>query len=291
VENTDARLRKWANRQHPYDLKDPADRVALSNLVIRAASDLRRPKAFISFATLKEKWEVFRAAYWAANRRPERIDVDGQWEQDDRDTLAACLASLRDRQMLFQGHRWICSKCSHHNWQNFDDLSAELICAVCTQETRAPVDIKWLFRPNEFLIECLSDHSTLSLIWLLDRLARDARMSFFYSGPTCFGYSRNSNAIDSEADLLAIIDGKSHLCEAKSSWRDLRLGDIGKFQTLALRLRPDVAVLAVMQAGDGPVEPLAALRAALNQAGIAFKLIQPGQFDAHENPYLPYSLD
>jgi hypothetical protein len=90
---------------------------------------------------------------------------------------------------------------------------------------------------------------------------------------------------DAEADLLVLLDGQATLCEIKSSWRSLRTAHIDEFVALAVRLRPDIALLAVMEAGPGPAAQLAAARAQLDAQGIKFELLLPGA-PAHD-PFLP----
>ncbi len=287
TERTDNRLRKLAGRQARYDLEIATERDAVSNLIVRAARELKQPKAFTSYSKLKDAWSAYRATYWAAHPQPRALEDAAEWERREEKSLDACLVALRSRQMLFQGHRWTCRRCSHHNWQDFSDLSAELACAVCKQASQAPVDIQWLFRPNEFLIECLRDHSTLSLVWLLRNLAERARTSLIYVGPTSFGFSRDADNLEGESDLFALVDGRTFLCEAKSSWRDVRAGELDKLADLAIRLRPDVALLAVMKPGDGPADKLAEIRARLVAANIGFELMSANPNPNHDDPYLP----
>jgi hypothetical protein len=151
----------------------------------------------------------------------------------------------------------------------------------------APVNIDWLFRPNDFLIESLRDHSVLSIVWVLSALSEQSGHSFVFVGPTSFGFTPESEAADAEADLLVLRDGQGTLCEVKSSWHSLRDSDIGNFVDLATRLRPDIAVLAVMEAGPGPTDRLADARARLAVQEIAFELITMAQYQPADEPYLP----
>jgi hypothetical protein len=289
TERTDNRLKGLVGRQQPYDVRNAADRQALSNLIVRAARELKHPKTFTSYVALKEAWTAHRTAFWATRPRQEQGSAEDRavWDAEEEASLDDCLVALRRRQMLFQGHRWVCGRCSHHNWQDFGDLSAELTCKVCKQVRQASIDIKWLFRPNEFLIECLRDHSTLSLIWLLHTLTRRARSSLVYVGPTEFGFSAHADASEGESDLLALVDGKALLCEGKSSWRDVRQAELDKLADLALRLRPDVALLGVMEAGAGPADKLAEIGTRLNAAKIGFEVLTPGLATDYDNPFLP----
>jgi hypothetical protein len=288
MQRTDARLLGQAGRQAPFTLGNAADRNALSKLVVRAAKELKHPNTAILYADLKDAWQAHRAAYWEANPQPHiPQEEQAEWDAREAASLDACLIALRKRQMLFQGHRWTCGRCSHRNWQDFGDLSVELTCAVCKQVRPAPVDIQWMFRPNEFLIECLRDHSTLSLIWLLHLLTERARHSFFYVGPTEFGFSPDREDNDAEGDLLVVADGKTTLCEVKSSWRDARPSEIDALADLALRLRPDTAILAVMENGDGPVAKIAEIRGRLIAANIRLEVITPQANGLLDDPYLP----
>jgi hypothetical protein len=192
---------------------------------------------------------------------------------------------VRHGQIIFQGHQWTCRKCHHKNWLDLKSLSFELSCGVCKEKTQAPVDFQWLFRPNEFLIESLRDHSVLSLLWVLSALRSRARKSFIFVGPTCLGFSSSSQKPDAEVELLALVDGEAILCEVKSSWRGLRNVDIQNFVALARRLRPDKALLAVMEAGNGPRE-LMNVPGLLAAERIEYELLTPNTFSVEGYPML-----
>lgn len=151
--------------------------------------------------------------------------------------------------------------------------------------------IDWLFRPNDFLIECLRDRSVLSLLWVLETLSHRSLGSFYFTGPTLFFYSYEAHdrrQPDAEADLLVVADGRAILCEVKSSWSIISKWDIDKLVTLAKRLRPDVALFAVMENDDKFTAELAAARTELEADGIAFEtMIWRGGDD---DPMLPGRL-
>lgn len=280
------RLAKRAKREPAFNLRDDNERQSLADLIVKAARSLKRPRDFVSYCDIKENWKDYRATYWAGEKQfahPPDTDVD--WDKREEDSLDACLVELRHRQMMFQGHRWTCQKCHHRNWIDIAALSSELTCEVCKQNVKAPVHIPWLFRPNEFLIESLRDHSVLSLVWTLSALRSRSRSSFIFMGPTQFGFGHDSSCPDAEADLLVILDGEAMLCEVKSSWHGLRQSDIDDFVALAIRLRPDIALLAVMDTGTGPVE-LTAARANLEAQKIDFNLLTLDQYRLKDGPYL-----
>ena len=281
------RLRKRARREAAFDLKVDDERQALADLIVKAAQTLKRPMSFVRYDDLKARWKIHRAAYWDAHPQQREPDPDFDWDKHDEESLDMCLIEMRRQQMMFQGHRWTCRKCHHRNWVDLAALSSELSCEVCKQPEQAPVDIHWLFRPNDFLIESLRDHSTLSLVWVLSALFKRSRRSLIFVEPMLFNFTHESASPDAEADLLVIIDGQAILCEVKSSWHGLRPAHILDFVALACRLRPDIALLAVMEAGPGPVADLATARAQLVAERIKFELLTPDTYRPEDDPTLP----
>jgi hypothetical protein len=282
------RLRKRAQRETAFDLRIERERQSLADLIVKAARTLKSPMDFLSYDNLKASWKTYRATYWAAHPQQGQADPDVDWDKHEEASLDACLIELRRRQMMFQGHQWTCRKCHHRNWVDLSALSPQLSCEVCKQPTQAPVDIRWLFRANEFLIESLRDHSVLSLVWVLAALCQRSRRSLVFVEPTWFGFARDSTSPDAEADLLVILDGKAMLCEIKSSWHALRPADITNFVALASRLRPDIALLGVMEAGPGPVADLAAAREQLAVEKIEFELLTLDAYSSEDDPYLSF---
>ena len=283
---TAARLQKRARREAAFDLRNPEERQALADLIVKAARELKSPMHYVSYQDLKLEWKVYRQRYWAKNPPPETPDSDESWDRREEDSLDACLIEMRRRQIMFQGHQWTCGKCHHRNWVDLAALGTELTCEVCKQKEQAPVDIRWLFRPNEFLIDSLRDHSVLSLIWLLSKLCDRARRSFMFVAPTCFGFERESTSPSAEADLLVVADGRAILCEVKSSWRVFRTAHLAAFVALARRLRPDVALLGVMEEGPGPAAELHAASEQLATEGIQFEVITLQTSRLDDGPYL-----
>lgn len=285
-------LRKRTDpRQATFNLRDENERSALAHLIVRAASGLRKPKEAVSFRRLKEHWAEYRAKYWEAHPQPRLAEDDRvDWDARETESLEGCLIEMRRRRMVFQGHRWVCQECHHQNWIDLDSVGAERVCGVCKTGTQTPIDIDWLFRPNEFLIECLRDRSALSLVWVLSLLRQEARSSFYYAGPTRFFYSYQAvdqNRPDAEADLLVVADGRALLCEVKSSWSIVTNADIRKLVELAQRLRPDVAVLAVMDEGEKFADELTRARTELRATGIEFRLLVWHPDSLLDGPYLP----
>lgn len=275
-----------AGRRSAFDLKSDSDRNALASLIVKAAQSIKAPKMYVSYDDLRKRWKDYRE-HFSSQRQEElgqsQADSD-DWDAREERSLDECLIALRKRRMLFQGYPWKCRTCLHRNWTDVQALRPTLVCEVCLTEIDLPVSVPWNFRPNEFLIESLRSRSVLSLIWLLTALRHRARSSFMYLGPTCLGYSDDQDKPDAEADLLAVIDGEVVLCEVKSAWRSLRSVHVSDFVELAKRLRPDHAILAVMDENSFLEAHLAKAKEDLLSENIEFSLLTPKSFAANDDP-------
>ncbi|PZO03849.1 MAG: hypothetical protein DCF28_06695 [Alphaproteobacteria bacterium] len=274
-------------RQNPvFDLRDDREKQVLASLIVKAAKGEKSVQGDLRYDDLKTEWANYRKRYWDVQQRREPDD-EGEWAKAEEASLDRCLAALRDQQAIFQGHEWLCRECHHRNWVGLSDLKPSLSCEVCRANSQAPIDVRWQFRPNRFLIESLRSHSALSLIWLLGKLGWRARSSFYYVGPTIFGFTPESKNSDAEADLLAVVDGRTFVCEVKSSWSVMRKHDLTKTVDLARRLRADVALIAIMEDKVGMVDEFAEARAALDGSGIQLELLTFGQPDLDDSTLLP----
>lgn len=280
------RIVKRAKRRTDFDLARDDDRTALAAMIVSAAQSLESSIEHISYEGLREAWKTHRDAYWEQQSPSSQRDDDIDWGARESASLDDCLIAMRSRRMLFQGHAWTCGHCLHKNWADLGALKPQLHCEACNRQTQAPVDIRWIFRPNEFLIESLRNHSVISLIWTMSALCYRAMSSIIFVGPTCFGFSGTTVEPDAEADLLAIMDGKAVLCEVKSSWHSVRIADIESLVNLAKRLRPDVALLAVMEHGQQRETAIAKAKDDLSSLGIAFELLTRDRFEVSDDPYL-----
>lgn len=280
-------LRKLSQGHSKFDLDGHGEVEALAGLIARAAQSTRRPMAFVAYDELRQQWKGYRERYWAKNTEPKRNPDDPvDWNAQEERSLDDALIALREGQLLFQGHRWTCFNCHHRNWADLGSLTYKLLCEVCKCATDAPVNIRWQFRPNQFLIESLRDHSVLSLVWVLAALRNRATNSFIYQGPTSFGYSADAETPDAEADILALIDGEAVLCEVKSAWRSLRAVHVDALVELAKRLRPDRVVLAVMEGGVGHKNKVEEAKTQLSHEGIELELLTTAQYRAEDDPWL-----
>ncbi len=282
------RLAKQCKRQPIFDLTAPDDRNALATMIVRAAKSLKSPRLQVPLDELHRQWATYREKFWAAHESQRaRGDSEVDWDELERVALDDCLVELRHKRLLFQGYPWACDVCKHRNWVDFSALKGELPCDVCNATTVLPVNVRWHFRANEFLLDSLRTHSTLSVIWTLSALKRRARQAFTFLGPTAFGYTA-SDMPSAEADLLVLLDGKAVLCEVKASWSSVRKDDIVNLVALAKRIRPDIAVFAVMEE-DGKARFKAQLEDAetqLSACDIRLEVITPANYRVGDDPML-----
>jgi hypothetical protein len=288
IEATANALAKRAKGDSNFDLSSDAERKALATLIAKAAQTLKSPRLMISLTKLHEQWEEYRRTYWAKHEAlPEADTKDVDWDARERAALDDCLIEMRSKRLLFQGYPWTCDNCKHRNWVDFQALKGMLSCEVCNATKELPVNVAWHFRANEFLVDSLRLHSTLSVIWLLAALQAKARNSFLFLGPTAFGFDPDADTPDAEADLLAMVDGQAVLCEVKSTWTSVRASHISDLVALAKRIRPDSAVFAVMEEGGSRFAT--ALQQAgrqLSESGIKLEIITPANYSVSDDPML-----
>ncbi|MCW2390945.1 hypothetical protein [Sphingobium sp. B11D3A] len=286
VAPTVARLRKLQPKVPFFDLADENERQALGTLIVKAAQGLRNPQLYIKYADLVSQWDAYLEAYWETHRKPKASDPRVDWDEAERDSLDDCLIEMRRRQMIFQGHQWTCTQCHNRTWIDLSSLGALLSCPVCHHESDAPIQIDWHFRPNDFMIEALRDHSALSLIWLIGALCDRARSGFSYAGPSWFWFNDPDGPPEAEVDLLAIVDGKSMVCEVKSSWAGLRPKDIDDLVTISQKLNTDIAVIAIMETGEGQNAKIRAAIETLKQSGIELRVMTLTTHPLRDDSYL-----
>lgn len=286
VQPTVARLERAGRNRPPFNLADENEREALGTLIVKAAQSLKSPLHYLRYGSITEQWQRHRADYWARTGKPDDHDENVNWDDMERVSLDDCLIAMRHRQMVFQGHEWVCPECHHRNWVDMAELRPVLTCAICRHSINAPIAFDWLFRPSTFLIEALRDHSALSLLWALAAIRDRGHNAFSYTGPTWFWYEDRDVGPDAEADLLVVIDGSTIVAEVKSSWTGLRKADIAALGEIAKRLRPDVALLAVMDTGQQHVDALRELHENLAATGVVLEIMTLDTHPLHDDPYL-----
>jgi hypothetical protein len=125
-------------------------------------------------------------------------------------------------------------------------------------------------------------------VWCLVTLEGRSRTSFFYLGPHDLWKDfpdADNKSPDHEADLICVVDGRVHLCEVKSSARDI---DIASLVEVAQRIRPDTVTLAVMESASTRLEArLTELKLALDGTGIEAELLTHDASRERDDACLP----
>jgi len=200
-------------------------------------------------------------------------------ENEMRDQLANSLTYLRDRGFLWQGFKWACSFCQHHNWIALDKLESISECEICRKPKSSPVANSLDFRLNPFVHHAFASTSAQgSVIWCIKQLAERATWSFSFA-PTLDIYGRGSNRPMTDLDLVANVDGNIYLVEVKSSFSNVKQKDLDQLKTFAEELRPDVVMLAVannLKDNDECVKMLQAFKKEFRVDGVRFELLTLG---------------
>jgi hypothetical protein len=257
----------------------------VARVVLAQARAERFPSRFLRFDHLTENFEEFRTDYW---RQHQAGAPDSEWVEFEKRSLADSITYLCRREILHQGHEWSCRECYNKNWLGIDDISRSMKCNICGNTQSPPVAGPWHFKLNEFVGEAIREQGLLPVIWCLSRLSRVARNSFFFLESQELFFSEESvdaKKNDAELDLLVVSDGRVYLCEAKASRSDI---DVEKIANLAIRIRPDVVVLAVMESSGSALQTmLAQLQERLSGTGIAADLFTLANGDLEDSPLLP----
>jgi hypothetical protein len=249
-------------RSEAFDLSQAPQREALANLVLQEADAERMTTPSLKWSELASDFEEVIDLHMKEHpgRAPEPRE-EGEERRSLRDGLRESVQRACGLGILHQGYELKCPKCLHRNWIALADLKAKVHCQVCHHPNVAPVDQPWQFRMNGFLREALQRHGVGPLLWVLARYHKTLRStSLWFDGPLNIysdlgSYQRRQPAGD--VDLTIVLDGKVTMCEAKASARGL--DKPRETAELFAKLRPDIALLAVMEA------PSAALKAKFDE--------------------------
>ena len=166
--------------------------------------------------------------------------------------LKDSLESLVEKKIFFQVHIWRCHYCGHRNVKSIDEIKKKNVCEICREVYYAPIDLKWMYQFNSFVVDTLYERSGLAVLWtvgyLLENKHPQTTGNGFYFLPEV-NLCCNKNNLQ-EIDLLCIKNGKFILGEIKKSsmnFTDSSKDEIQKFIKKINLLMPDIAILAFEQ--------------------------------------------
>jgi hypothetical protein len=273
------RVIRQIQRRLPHgalDLSEALQKEALANIVLQEADAERMTTPSLKWSGLAEDFKEFVDRHMGEH--PGGV-LSSKNEEEERgflrDELRRSVQRACELDVLHQGYELKCPKCLHRNWIALGDLKPKVHCQVCHHPSAAPVDQPWQFRMNGFLREALQRHGVGPLLWVLARYHRTFRStSLWFEGPLNIYADLNSHhqrQPTGDVDLTIVMDGKVTMCEAKASARGLDKPQ--KTAELFANLRPDIALLAVMEAPSAPLQAkFDEFSAALAGTGIEPKL-------------------
>lgn len=278
-------VQRLKNRLRSGQLGTEDDWQRLARVVLTEAREVRLAPRYMRFDRLTEQFEEFRNAYWTTHQAGTPRE---QWDASEKRSLADSVQYLCQREIIHQGHEWLCPRCNNSNWASVDSLRKSMECEVCGTEVPAPVASPWHFKLNSFVLGGLRAHGLLASLWCLSRLSDHAEASFFFLEPHELFFtpdSAYSGRPDAEIDLIAVVDGVVRLCDVKTSNQNI---DLEKFARLARQMRPDIATLAIMeQRSPGTDRRLDDLRRLLDGSDVETELVTLEERDIDDSPHLP----
>jgi hypothetical protein len=235
---------------HPLDLANAEQLHTLSDIVLQESDAVRMTLRSLDWTHFETDFKALADRFDAAHPPPsasehELADEENRWRIAG---LRGSVQQLCNLGVLHQGYEHKCYKCLHRSWISIADLNPDIVCEVCHDVRAAPVDKPWQFRLNGFLREALQRYGVGPLFWVLSRFQRDSSNSFWFEGPLDIFFDQNaadSRRQETDIDLTMIDNGVVRMCEVKQSERQFK-DPAGLARTLA-RLRPDVAMIAVME--------------------------------------------
>jgi len=243
--------RKLTNRFGESGATLPRDRAKLASIILQEADQCRGSIPCRSWTQLEKDFLASQERHWQAHR-PEG-GITAEHEELRKEEIASFKRGVQElckKGILYQGYERKCSKCLHRSWFSISNLSPQILCEVCRNEEPAPVDRPWQFRLNEFLREALRMHGVWPLFWTLSKIRSSEETSFYFAGPLdayTNGTQWDANN-DTDIDLTVVSNGEVRICEVKQSIRQLSPNLAAEYAELMLRLRPNIATLAVMEA-------------------------------------------
>lgn len=246
VEAITNKIDKLQKDKRPSEfLRSEKQKRAFASTCLSVSLKVAREKQFVTWKEIREFWKEHYLSFIEQNQ--SLADRADEIKEKDIESIEQSTQFLCRKKIIFQGQRWTCPSCLHKNWESIESLSALLSCEICGTEQAAPISNDWHFKLNDFILEAMKEHGTTALIWCLIQLHNRARSSFYYIPSTkFFDRDEEGNLVNpKETDLIAVLDGDLYVCEVKSS-SGLGETEIKSFADIVNRIRPNVALLAVM---------------------------------------------
>lgn len=289
TENTRSVVEAALTNRFRAGVEFPRDKTKLANIILQQADQYRTSIPCRSWNDFLQDFTLIQDRHWQAHPPQGGMTTEHEEMRENETRLfKRGVQDLCEKGILYQGYEHRCSKCLHRSWFAIDNLGPQIKCEVCRREEPAPVDRPWQFRLNEFVREALRKHGVWPLFWALSKMRNFRESSFYFAGPLdvyTTGTRWDRATGDTDIDLTVITNGLVRMCEVKQSIRQLDSNTITNFAQLMLKLRPDIATVAVMEAETPNLRTLfTTFSQALNGSGIKPELLSLSDADFDDSP-------
>lgn len=261
-QRTDERQERMRNKllqrigARNLNLDEPYQLDTLSDIILQEADALRVSVRTLNFKKFEKDFKMHVENFYISNPIPDNMEFNLTEEtQYYLDGLHYKVQNLCGLNVLHQGYEHKCNKCLHRSWIGIADLKQNIVCEVCHESQLAPIDRPWEFRLNGFLREALRRYGIGPLFWVLNHFQKNSDQSFWFEGPLNIYFDQDaahSNKPDTDIDLTIIENGVVRMCEVKQSARQFK--DPVHLAKNMLRLRPDIATIAIMEADSAEIQ-------------------------------------
>lgn len=289
TDNTRSEVEQTLENRFRAGFEYPRDKKKLVNIILQQADQYRTSIPCRSWNDFLDDFSRIQDHHWQIHPPLGGMTTEHEeMRKNEKRLFKRGVQNLCENGILYQGYEHKCSKCLHRSWFAIDNLGPRIKCEVCRREEPAPVDRPWQFRLNEFVREALRKHGVWPLFWALSKMRSLRESSFYFAGPldiytTGTRWDRASG--DTDIDLTVVSNGIVRMCEVKQSIRQLDLNLVKDFAKLMLKLRPDIATIAVMEAETPNLKNLFKhFSEELKGSGIEPELLSLGENDFDDSP-------
>ncbi len=153
-----------------------------------------------------------------------------------------------------------CNNCGSNSWYPLAQLNAKMDCKGCFKTIIPSVTGHLYYRFNEILVNNIKAHSNTksfdgnyvvlkTLIYLKDS-SRRMPSNFSYAPSVDISLETENGQINTDIDILAIVDGKMIIGEAKASADEFKTNVINNLILAGNLIKPDQIILAYIDGGN-----------------------------------------
>lgn len=167
--------------------------------------------------------------------------------------LQQILKTLCELSVFLQGFKIKCPRCSSIFWYHIKEVGSKVNCKGCLEDFNMPIESAFSYKLNDLIKNNIFQSKTqrdgnLTVIRTLIRLGlRHSHKSFEYSSQLNLYDDHLSKKPGNEIDVIALVDGKLIIGEAKHNSKEFgaaRNKSLDSLIVVAKDIRPDKVVLS-----------------------------------------------